>query len=160
MAKFKKTEEVDTSKPEPTATQSELAAALVQALEMAKPPAKKTVFTRTKNTPWTKPGEAKPKLRRKFFQHSIQMDPEKLSSKEIELLNKLRPGFYCNGYIKVYKRKDNGLDIDYPIKTASQKLTLGSKYGLRSLTEILEHCIEEANAPAKPIYDEDGNFTD
>lgn len=131
-------------------TPSELAGALIQAMEAVKPPTKKTPFNRTKRTPWTpKDGSPKLKLKRKMYQHAIQLTEDTLKNEDIALMNKLRPGSYCEGNITITRRRDKGLDIDYPFKTASQKLKLVNRFGLGNLTQILERCVQEANQPKK-----------
>lgn len=129
---------------------SELAAALVQAIDVAKGPQKKTQFTRKINTPWTpKDGSPKLKLKRKMYQHGLVMDEDFLTNEEIALLNKVRPGRFMNGHVNVRRRKDWGIDIDYPVKTAAQRMRLASEFRIRSLTELLERCLEEVNNPIK-----------
>ena len=145
MAKSKEIESV--SKSDLT---RELTEAFVEAIELTRPAPKKTVSTRTKNTPWTpKDGSARSKLKRKMYQHSLLIDPEKLTNGEIDLLNKIKPGVYCNGMVKVVRRKDRGLDIDYPIKTASHRLRLVADHQIVSFSSLLEKLIAEAALPKK-----------
>lgn len=137
---------------EPSVGASELAAALVQAINAAKPVEKKTFATRKPKTPWTPPdGVPKVKLKRAAFQHGMEVDEEKLSNEEITLYNKLRPGRFLNGYVFVKRRRDKGIDIDYPIKTAAQRLKLVNQFGIRNLSELLQRCISEAANPPKQI---------
>lgn len=137
------------TKDEASVTQSELAQALVQAIESTRPQ-KKHAFNRKVGTPWSpKDGSPKLRLKRKMYQHGLPIDEEITSNEEIELLNKLRPGIYLKGVVKVNRRKDRGLDVDYPIKTASQRLKLVNEFGIRNLTELLTRCIEEAANPVK-----------
>jgi hypothetical protein len=142
MAKAKQTEATPSSK--------ELIDALVQAIQITKPIEKKTIANRKPGSPWDpKDGSKKLKLKRKMYQHGIMIDPDFHTNEDIELLNKLRPGRYMDGYVKVYKRKDQGIDIDYPIKTASQRLRLVNQFGIRSLADLVSRCIEEAAHPEK-----------
>jgi hypothetical protein len=125
-----------------------LAEALTKAITATKPLEKKTVATRTKRTPWSpKDGSPKLKLRRKMFHHGIPLT-SRISNEEIELLNRVRPGTYCEGFIRVTLRKDKGLDIDYPVKTASQRLKLPNLYGITSFKGLLERLVDEAKNPA------------
>lgn len=141
--------EVETQSQNPTA---DLVNALVQAIQLTKPVEKKTAANRKPASPWDpKDGSKKLKLKRKMYQHGIPIDPDFLSNEDIQLLNRLKVGTFLSGWVKVYKRKDSGIDIDYPIKTASQRLRLVSNFGIRSLRELLERCIAEANDPAKYV---------
>lgn len=136
---------------------SELATALTDAINLARPQ-KKTIFTRKKNTPWTpKDGSPKLALKRKFYQHGIQVLEARLTNAQISLINKLRPGNYCDNLVRVIRRRDKGVDIDYAIKTAPQRLKLVTDYGITSLDQLLERCITEAAQPRKPAFDEFGD---
>jgi|JI10StandDraft_1071094.scaffolds.fasta_scaffold124236_4 hypothetical protein len=133
---------------------SELVQAFREAIEATRPPEKKNPFTRKKNTPWTpKDGSPKLKLKRKLFQHSIPVDEEKLTNEQIVLANKLRPGVYFDGWVKVVRRRDKGIDIDYPVRSAQQRLKLSSVYGIRSFTELLQKINDEASRPRKSEFD-------
>lgn len=141
----KKTKSEDSSPL--TVGTSELASALVTAIEATKPVAKKTPFNRVKNTPWTpKDHSAKLKLKRKMFHHGIPLGT-RISNEEIDLLNKIKPGLYCDGHVKVVRRRDKGIDIDYPVKTAAQRLKLVNQFGLRNFKELLERVVAEGNEP-------------
>jgi hypothetical protein len=134
----------------------ELAEAFVEAIERTKPKEKKNSFNRPKLGPWaTKDGSAKPKLRRVMYHHGLDLREEILSKAEIELLNKVKPGSYCGGFVKVIKRKDRGIDIDYPIKTSSQRLKLSNHFGITSFKGLLEHLINEAANPRQFVVEED-----
>lgn len=159
MAKAKATVETDpTPTPAPVDPSiANLVAALSQAIQLTKPVEKKTAANRKPGSPWApKDGSKKLKLRRDHFQHGIKIDPDFLSNVDIELLNKLKVGRFLDGWVKVYRRKDHGIDIDYPVKTAQQRLKLVSTYGVRSFAELLQRCIDEAANPAKftPLEDE------
>lgn len=139
---------------------NEFAEAMAKVLDAAKPPTKKTIFTRKQNTPWTpKDGSPRLKLKRKIYQHGILLDQKFLSNPEIDAMNKLRPGSYCGGFIRVVRRRDKGLDIDYPIKSPAQRMRLPSTYGLRNITEVVQQCILEAAQPKRPEFDEFGDAT-
>lgn len=132
----------------PNVAVSDLAAALIQAINATKPPEKKTPFNRKKGGPWEpKDGSAKPRLRRAMFQHGVELNETNLSSQEITLLNKVKAGSYCSGFVRVIKRKDRGIDIDYPVRTASQRLKMVNQFGLTSFVGLLERLIEEASKP-------------
>jgi len=141
-------------------SQQALADAFVNALERTKPPEKKTVFSRKKNTPWTpKDGSPKLKMRRVFYHHGIPIG-DKVTNEDIALLNQLKPGHYCDGYVRVILRKDRGIDIDYPIRTASQRLKLVNTYGIRSFGELLKRIIDERGNPSKYRKPEDTDLFD
>lgn len=134
---------------EASVSASELARALVAAIETTKPVAKKTVVDRVKNTPWTpKDGTPRLKLKRKMYHHGQPLTT-RVSNEEIEQLNKIRPGLYCDGHVSVIRRRDKGINIEYPVKTASQRLKLVNLFGIRNFKELLERINAEAATPAK-----------
>jgi hypothetical protein len=134
----------------------ELAEAFVEAIERTKPKEKKTSFNRPRLGPWEpKDGSRKPKLKRPMFQHGVDLHEATLSKEEIELLNKVKPGSYCGGFVRVIKRKDKSLDIDYPIRTASQRLRLVNQFGIRNLAELCQRLIDEAARPKAYLDPED-----
>lgn len=137
-------------------TANEIAAALVQAIELTRPVEKKNAFNRKINTPWTpKEGSVKHKLKRPFYQHGIQVDPDTLSNDEIDMINQLRPGLFLDGHVKVNRRKDRGIDIDYPVRTAAVRLKLINQFGVRNLTDLCRLCVEESKRPKVDIADLD-----
>lgn len=126
----------------------ELAQALTAAMIAAKGPEKKTAVNRKVNNPWTpKDGSAKLKLKRKAHQHGILLDEDMMDNEEITLWNRLRPGVFLEGHVRVTKRRDQGINIDYPVKTASQRLKLVNMFGIRNLKELLARCIDERGNP-------------
>jgi hypothetical protein len=158
MARTKKLGEVPVDQPVTPANTSaaDLVNALVQAIQLTKPVEKKNAISRKAGSPWdTKDGSKKPKLKRKMYQHSILIDPDFHTPEEIELMNKLKVGRFCDGWVKVYRRKDHGIDIDYPVKTASQRMKL-FRYAT-TFKGLLERCIEEAAnpKPIESIYDDE-----
>ena len=144
---------------------ADLAAALTQAINATKPIQKKTVADRKKRAPWTPPeGVARVKAKRAFFQHGIPIcvpgnDP-RLFNEEIELLNQIKPGYYCEGVVKVTLRRDRGIDIDYPIKTASQRLRLVNSFGVTNLASLLRRIIDEKKNPKAYRRNEDLDLFD
>lgn len=143
--------------------QADLVSALIQALNATKPEVKKTVVTRKIGSPWhPKDGSPRLKLKRKTYQHGILLnDPQgldRLTNEQIDLFNKIRPGVYCDGVVKVTRRRDRGIDITYPIRTASQRLRLVNQFGIRDLTDLLKRVYDEGENPAnykKSEVDED-----
>ena len=133
--------------------QQNLAEALIQAIRATQPPTKKTPFTRKQGSPFYHPD--KPKLRRTMFQHGVEMNSNQLTKEEVELLNLVKPGSYCDGIVRVIKRKDRGIDIDYPIKTAAQRLKLINNFGITKLTDLLSRIIAEQTDPQKYARPED-----
>ena len=143
-----------------TEAQRAMADAFVEAIERTRPPEKKTVFTRKEDTPWTpKDGSPKLKMKRKFYHHGIIIG-DNVTNEDIALLNQLKPGHYCDGYVRVTLRKDRGIDIDHPIRTASQRLKLVNQYGVRSFTELLQRVVDEKNNPTKYRKPEDADLYD
>lgn len=135
----------------------ELSEAFIEAIERTKPKEKTTIANRKENTPWTPPaGEPVVKLRRKYFQHGLLI--EKVNNKDKELLNQIKPGKYCEGWVIVTLRKDGGIDIDYPVKTNVQRLRLVNKFGIGSFTQLLERLIDEKKYPAKYRKPEDSDL--
>ena len=160
MAKKTTIVELDTQTPvkvDPPASvgQTELANALIAAINATKAVEKKTPFNRTKNTPWTpKDGSPRLKLKRTMYQHGILIG-SRVSNEEIALLNQIKPGRFCDGHVHVVKRKDKGLNIDYPVKTASQRLKLVNQFGLRNFVELLQRLVDEAKNPSAYKTEED-----
>jgi len=135
---------------------AQMADAIASAIAAGKPPSKKTAFDRKVNTPWTpKNGEVKLKLKRKTYHHGIPVNPDMHSNEEIALFNKLRVGSFCDNIVKVNRRNDKGIDIDYPCKTASQRLRLVNQFGISSLSALLQKCIDEAAQPKRSVDDFD-----
>lgn len=152
----KKTE--DTPDTPDVTSANDLVKALVQAINLTKPVEKKNAGNRKPQSPWDpKDGSKKLKLKRKMYQHAILIDPDMIPNDEIALLNKLKVGRFVDGWVKVFRRKDHGIDIDYPVKTASQRMKLSSQYGIRNFKELLERCIADSALPAKdtPGVEED-----
>ena len=137
---------------------NDIAQALIAAINATKSPEKKTPFNRKKGDPWQpKPGQVKPKLKRVIYQHGVELNPAQLSVEEVELLNKIKVGSYCGGHIRVLKRKDRSYDIDYPIRTASQRLKLVNQFQIVSLKSLLQRLVDEASDPARYKGPEDDN---
>ena len=146
MPKKNQIESVET--PTPSVGVDALANALVQAINQTKPAAKLTPNQRKPRTPWTnKDGSPKPKLKRVFYQHGILVDPDMSTNLEVELMNKVRPGIFMDGHVRVTRRRDKGIDISYPVKTAAQRLRLVNQFGIRNFAELLQRCIDEADNP-------------
>lgn len=135
---------------------NDIAQALITAIEATRPPAKKTPFNRKPGDPWrNKDGSPKTALKRPLFQHAIEVSPDQLFDEQIKLANQLKPGKYCDGWVVVRRRKDGGMDIDYPIKTAGQRLKLANTFGIRNFTDLLQRLIDEKADPAKYRKPED-----
>ncbi len=126
---------------------SELADALRTAIESARPQKITPATRKQKGTPWTPPaGEAKLKLKRKYYHHGLEVE-NRLSNEEIALLNQLKPGKYCDGWVEVKRRKDKGFNIDYKIRTAAQRLRL-NQFGITSFTSLLQRIVKETENPS------------
>lgn len=152
-----KTVSTESAAQEPSkvsASVSELAQAFREAFEASKPRQKKTVADRVEKSPWSRPdGSPKAKLKRLIYQHGIPISDKFLTHEQILLCNKIRPGVYLDGFVRVIRRRDKGLDIDYPIRTKAQQLKLVSSFGIRTFTELLETLIHEAEHPRKSEFD-------
>lgn len=138
---------------------ADLANAFALALQSVKPVEKKNAANRVPKTPFTpKNGEAKLKLKRKMHQHGIPLDPDLLTNDQIELMNKLKPGRFIDNWVLVTRRKDRGMDITYPVKTAGQRMKLASQFGIsgpNALNILLQRCIDEAANPKPDAYFDD-----
>lgn len=155
-----KTVEAEASGTTPTEAQQALADAFVSAIERTRPPEKKTIANRKRQTPWTpKDGSPKLKMKRVFYHHGLPLG-ENVSNEEIALLNQIKPGHYCDGFVRVTLRKDRGIDIDHPVRTASQRLKLVNTYGIRSFSELLQRCIDEKANPKRYRTPEDADLFD
>lgn len=132
----------------------EIAEAIRAVVEAVKPKEKKTIVTRKAQTPWTPPeGVPRLKLKRKIFQHSLPVYEDRLTNEQIEALNKLKPGTYFDGWVKVNQRRDKGLDIDYPVKNVQQRLKLTSVYKVTSFLDLIQKLNAEAAKPKKSEFD-------
>ena len=106
----KKTADQSSNETQNTAA-SEIARAIIQATEAVNGPRKKTTITRKHGGPFAaKEGTVKPKLKRKTYEHGIEVRPATCTPEEIIALNTLRPGKYCDGIVTVTRRKDKGID--------------------------------------------------
>lgn len=128
---------------------SDLANALVQAINLTKPKAKKQpgVDYDPKN-PWSpKPGEPRSKLKRKAFFHGMAQGDQWANS-TIDLFNQLRPGTYINGIVKITRRRDKGINIDWAFKSPEQRMRVLMAGGFTHIDQILQACITEAKVKA------------
>jgi hypothetical protein len=138
--------------------QQALADAFVNAIERTREKPKALPGTRRKKTPWSPPeGEERIKMKRVFYQHGIMLG-ENVSNETIKLLHQIKPGHYCEGFVRVTLRKDRGIDISYPVRTASQRLRLINQFGVRSFPELLQRIIDEKNDPKKYRKAEDADL--
>lgn len=129
--------------------QKALAEAFVEAIERTKPAAKITIANRKPRTPWHSDTTVpRSKMKRKFYHHGLIIE-DKVTNEEIDLLNRVKPGRFCDGHVVVTLRKDRGIDIDYPVRTAAQRLKLVNTYGIRSFTELLQRVVDEKAFPTK-----------
>lgn len=127
-----------------------LTKALVDAINTTKPPEKKTMYTRKRLSPYF-PQDGSPKLRlkRKMFQHGIQLNDDMLHNSTVEKLNRIKPGKYCEGFVIVRKRRDNGIDIDYPVRTAAQRLKLVNNFSVSKFEDLVDRILDERTNPHK-----------
>lgn len=161
MARAKKVSTADAVEVQTSSSVSvdALASALQAAIQASKPAEKKTIFNRPSETPWTPPpGQERLKLKRKMYQHGLPISEKFVTNEQIALMNKLRPGVYLDGHVRVTRRKDKGVDISYPVKSPAQRLRLVNGFGVRNFTELLQRLNEEADKPKRSefnVADED-----
>lgn len=128
----------------------DLVDALVTAITLTKPIEKKTPFNRKRNNPYyPKDGSPRLKLKKRFMQHGIELDEEHLYNEDIEGLNKIKTGIYCSGHVRVIKRKDGAIDIDYPVRTSAQRLKLVNTFGITSFGALIKRINDERADPTK-----------
>lgn len=137
----------------------DLIKAFITAIESTRPFQKKTIMDRKRRNPWTPTdGSAKiTKFKRTMYHHGLELDPQRTYNDVCLMLDKVKPGVYCDGYVKVAKRRDGSINIDYPIKTNSQRLRLSSQYGIRSFRELIQRLLDERANPIKykPVDEDD-----
>ena len=135
---------------------NELVNAFVQAINITKPREKVRPYQRKRickecgqdhkdNTP----------LKRAWLQHGgFDMLREQFCNSTIELLNRVKPGVYINGLVKVHKRKDRAYDITWPVRTQALRQRVMDEAAKRtglgnSLDAILQACIDEQRDPRR-----------
>lgn len=138
-----------TQSPTDASAQQSLANALIQAIEATRPPSKKTVSNRKRFASQPHLQGPKLKLKRTIMQHGIEIDPVYETNEVIELLNKIKPGKYCQGHIHVIKRKDGAYDISYPVRTAAQRLKIVNQFHITDFKSLLNRLVDERNDPTK-----------
>lgn len=93
------------------------------------------------------------------MQHGgIELNPLNYCNETLELLNKVKPGVYVNGLVRVTKRKDRSYDITWPVRTNAQRLKVLEAAQANSFEDILRRCIAEYEDPKKfrgPADDDD-----
>ena len=119
----------------------DLAKALAAAIESTRPPQKKTPFNRPK--PWE---EKKPKFKRTWYQHGMEITPRQVSAEAIELMNIAKPGIYVKGLVRIIKMKDRSYNITWPVATSAQRLRVIQEAGA-TFEDILKRCIAEKADP-------------
>lgn len=130
----------------------ELAQAIKLAVEETAPIKQVHISQYRGKTPWNPTGKRpheRPKLRGEFLQNGRKMYAERMSDREIELLNQIRPGRYVNRKIEVIERVMNDestIEIRYNNGSPDQRSEL--KNEVRNLTEMLERIVAEGK-PAK-----------
>jgi hypothetical protein len=160
MAKAKTPTDVDpTPSPSPTVTAADLAVAITQALELTRPK-KITVFNRNRKSPWEpKDGTPKFKLKRKLYQHHVLVNPDRMTNEQIALANDIKPpkpgNFITDGYLRLERRKDKGVNITYPVRTAAQRLRLVSDYHVSDFTDLLRLVVDMSKNPHKLGVEDD-----
>ena len=128
---------------------SALTQALIAAINSTKD-IKAKPYRRKKNNPYfPKDGSPRLKLRRKCMQHGIEIDEDQLYNEDIDGLNKMKFGRYCGGFVRVIKRKDGSLDIDYPVRTSAQKLKLMNSFGITTFSGLIQRILAERAEPLK-----------
>jgi hypothetical protein len=108
---------------------SELAGAIVQAVNAAQGPRKITAaeYMRTRSV-----HRDKPQLTRKIYQNGILLTRRTLTADGINFANAIQPGLYCDGTVQVVPMRDGAtgvaLDIRYENKTVDQRMALKTKF--------------------------------
>ena len=143
---------------EPAAVTTNDMALLIEAIRAGQPKPKVHAYQRKKvcrgckhehkhNTP----------LKRVWYQHgAFELTKEAFCNDTIELLNKVRPGHYCNGLVRVNKRKDRAYDITWPAATVAQRMRVINEAGA-TFNAILQRCIDEAADPKRFKGPDDGD---
>lgn len=108
----------------------------------------KTVAEITEDSPFNNPSNPRTaKLKGKFYQNGIMINPAFLTQQETELLNQLKTGQYNHKKWSVTRRRDGSLELRYPNKTIEQRME--HKNIARNLKEMLELILTEQEAQAK-----------
>jgi hypothetical protein len=126
---------------------ADLAQALMLLMNQMRPQ-KKTIADRVPGGPFAAPpGKVKLKLKRKMYLHNVPIDDEVLTNAEIEAFNQLRPGKYFNGLVDVSRRRDRGINIEWPFKGSANQMRLQSETRYTDLADLLGKMVAEGSKP-------------
>lgn len=129
----------------------DLAQAIKLAVEETAPMKQIHISQYRGKTPWNPTGKRpheRLKLRGEFYQNGHRMVADKLSEKEIELLNQIKPGRYIKRKVEVIERNSGGevgVEIRYSDATADLRSELKNEF--RNITELCERIIAEHKTP-------------
>jgi hypothetical protein len=127
---------------------SELAAAFREALQSVQPEPVIDISNRIPRSPWDAPvGQKKSVLTRKVSLNGHDPNPRQLHSEEIDLINQLREGVFCNGQVTVTtirRGRDAVTSVKYPSSTPDKRMNFGM-----NLKAMLAACVREAGASTK-----------
>jgi soluble cytochrome b562 len=157
------------SAPSVTLSAADLASAIVKATETVSGQIRKVPYGQHKITSAFNPtGRRDRALKGRAYQNGFRLNVKQLTDAEIELLNsgKLRSGRYLDRMVTVRIATDvEGLQaiyIDYPCKTADQRMQIGMRVGggtrnaqgriitgFENMLKIIIGEIDEADAAAK-----------
>lgn len=128
----------------------DLVNALVTAITLTKPIEKKTTINRVRHNPYYPPaGTPRLKLKKLWYQNGNEIDVEQLYNEDIDELNKMKAGRYMAGHLRIVKRKDGGMGIEYPIRTAAQRLKLQNQFHISNFTDLVKRINAERADPTK-----------
>ena len=133
-------------------------AALITAIQAGQPKQKIHAYQRKKIcSACRKEHKHNTPLKRVWFQHgAFELTKESFCNDTIELMNKVRPGVYCNGLVRVNKRRDRAYDITWPVATVAQRMRVINEAGT-TFENILLRCIAEHEDPKRFKGPDDGD---
>lgn len=143
----KPVDSTDTSTPDATTltadqlTQS-FATAVRSVIDAVKPP-KVSIADFKPVTAFNPTGARRRRLKRTVYQNGARMNPALLTDKEIALLDKVKPGRYCEGLVTVHEVQRGGnteVHLAYANKTLEDRMAL--KNVARNLQDMLEQCCQ------------------
>lgn len=127
----------------------DLAAAIVTAVNATQPPRQMSSEEYEKSS--SNKHRDKGTLKRRAYQNGFLLDEGTLSKDQIEMLNIIKPGIYCQGKVIVTATQDgqafSAIDIQYANRTPDQRMEFKTYFP--SFSHLLASILKEQTANTK-----------